>query len=131
MGYPVARRSAVRLPRDRSKRIIPKVSMGCAEVNPGAWLVSNRYTRLMDLMGRPQGCRVEEACVELGVTRAGCRGMIRDLKALVPVETEYDRQGGRGRGRSAVHFIRTSSFVPGVAAGGGIPGGRKSPRRVS
>ena len=71
--------------------------------------MSNRYTRLMDLMGRPQGCRVEEACAELGVTRAGCRGMIRDLKTLMPVDTVYDRHGGRGRGRSAVHFLRRAS----------------------
>src|SRR5581483_5563774 len=121
MGYPVARRSTVRLGRERPKRIIPNIPIAGAEVNPGAWLVSNRYTRLMDLMGRPQGCRVEEAWVELGITRAGCRGMIRDLKALVPVETEYDRHRGRGRGRSAVHFIRTSRLAPGAPADRAAP----------
>ena len=69
--------------------------------------MSTRYIRLLDLMRRPEGCGVEEASRTLGVTPAGCRGMIRDLKQLLPVETVYERHGGRGRGRRAVHFVRT------------------------
>jgi len=68
--------------------------------------LSTRYVRLMELMRRPQGCGVEEASRALGVTRGGCRGMIRDLKLLLPVETVYEQHGGRGRGRRAVHFVR-------------------------
>jgi hypothetical protein len=67
--------------------------------------MSNRYIRLMDLMQRPEGCRVEEACKELRVTPAGCRGMIRDLKRMVPVTTVYLEHRGRGKGRLAVHFV--------------------------
>jgi predicted ArsR family transcriptional regulator len=81
-------------------------------------VVSNRYLRLMDLLRRPQGCRVEEASVELGVTPAGCRGMIRDLRSLVPVETVYGRHGGRGKGRSAVHFVRRGDSLADIAAEG-------------
>jgi hypothetical protein len=72
--------------------------------------VSSRYVRLMELMRRPQGCGVEEASCALGVTRAGCRGMIRDLKLLLPVETVYEPHGGRGRGRRAVHFVRVPDY---------------------
>ncbi len=68
--------------------------------------MSTQYIRLMDLLRRPEGCGVEEAARTLGVTPGGCRGMIRDLKRLLPVQTEYERHGGRGRGRRAVHFIR-------------------------
>ena len=73
--------------------------------------MSNRYLRLIDLMRRPEGCRVEDACRELGVTPSGCRGMIRDLRALVPVETVYLEPRGRGKGRRAVHFMRPESRV--------------------
>jgi|GEM_PF-3525798 len=66
--------------------------------------MSTRYIRLLDLMQRPQGCRVDEACQVLGVTPSGCRGMIRDLKAVAPVRTVYLEHRGRGRGRVAVHF---------------------------
>jgi predicted ArsR family transcriptional regulator len=68
--------------------------------------VSNRYIRLLDLLRRPEGCGVEEASQTLGVTAAGCRGMIRDLRALVPVESVYEAAGGRGKGRRAIHFVR-------------------------
>jgi hypothetical protein len=74
--------------------------------------VSTRYIRLMDLMRRPEGCGVEEASRALGVTPGGCRGMIRDLKRLLPVETVYESHGGRGRGRRAVHYVS----VPNCAA---------------
>ena len=78
--------------------------------------MSNRYVRLLDLMRRPEGCRVEDACRELGLTAAGCRGMIRDLKGLVPVETVYLEPRGRGRGGAAIHFVKartTDSHPPG------------------
>jgi molybdenum-dependent DNA-binding transcriptional regulator ModE len=74
--------------------------------------VSTRYVRLMDLMRRPEGCGVAEASRTLGVTPAGCRGMIRDLKRLLSVETVYEYHGGRGRGRRAVHFVH----IPGCDA---------------
>ncbi len=67
--------------------------------------MSRRYTRLYDLMARPQGCAVAEACTVIGITPAGCRGMIRDLRKLVPVRTVYMPHGGRGKGRTAVHFV--------------------------
>jgi hypothetical protein len=67
--------------------------------------MSTRYVRLMDLMRRPEGCGVAEASRTLGITQGGCRGMIRDLKRLLPVETVYEDHGGRGRGRRAVHFV--------------------------
>jgi hypothetical protein len=70
-------------------------------------LMSNRYIRLLDLMQRPGGCRVDEACAALRVTPAGCRGMIRDLKRLMHVKTVYLEHGGRGKGRRAVHFAHT------------------------
>ncbi|HVO48021.1 MAG TPA: hypothetical protein VMT29_17000 [Steroidobacteraceae bacterium] len=66
--------------------------------------MSRRYVRLLDLMQRPQGCRVEEACQELGITPSGCRGMIRDLRAVASVRTVYLDHRGRGKGRVAVHF---------------------------
>ena len=69
--------------------------------------MSRRYVRLLDLMQRPQGCRVEEACQELGITASGCRGMIRDLRAVAAVRTVYLDHRGRGRGRVAVHFAET------------------------
>lgn len=95
--------------------------MGFCEAKGGEYVVSNRYTWLMELMSRPQGCRIEEACAELGVTRAGCRGMIRDLRAVVRVETVYGRHGGRGRGRSAVHFIRPGSLAREFPSSGEAP----------
>lgn len=67
--------------------------------------MSRRYNTLCDLMRRPQGCSVAEAAKLLGITPAGCRGMIRDLKELLPVETAYCEHGGRGKGRPAVHRI--------------------------
>ena len=70
--------------------------------------MSTQYVRLMDLLRRPEGCRVPEAAATLGITAAGCRGMIRDLKRLLPVETSYGPHGGRGRGRAATHFIRST-----------------------
>ena len=70
--------------------------------------MSHRYLRLIDLMRRPEGCQVQEACQTLGVTPAGCRGMIRDLKALMPVETIYLEPRGRGKGMRAVHFMRSA-----------------------
>lgn len=66
--------------------------------------MSTRYLRLYDLLRRPEGCGVQEASEIIGVTPAGCRGMIRDLRALVPIRTVYLEHGGRGRGRRAVHF---------------------------
>ncbi|MBS0419805.1 MAG: hypothetical protein JSR66_18990 [Proteobacteria bacterium] len=70
--------------------------------------MSSQYIRLMDLLRRPEGCGVPEAAAALGITPAGCRGMIRDLKRLLPIETSYGPHGGRGRGRSATHFIRAA-----------------------
>jgi predicted ArsR family transcriptional regulator len=72
--------------------------------------VSNRYIRLLDLLRRPGGCSVVEASQTLGVTAAGCRGMIRDLRAVVHVESVYEAPGGRGKGRRAIHFVRPSSL---------------------
>jgi hypothetical protein len=68
--------------------------------------MSNRYIRLLDLLRRPEGCSVVEASQTLGVTAAGCRGMIRDLRAVVRVESVYEAPGGRGKGRRAIHFVR-------------------------
>jgi len=68
--------------------------------------MSNRYIRLLDLLRRPEGCGVVEASQTLGVTAAGCRGMIRDLRAVVHVESVYEAPGGRGKGRRAIHFVR-------------------------
>ncbi len=51
---------------------------------------------------------MQEACEVLGVTPAGCRGMIRDLKALMPVETVYLEPRGRGKGMRAVHFMHSA-----------------------
>jgi predicted ArsR family transcriptional regulator len=68
--------------------------------------MSNRYIRLLDLLRRPEGCGVVEASQTLGVTAAGCRGMIRDLRAMVPVESVYEAPRGRGKGRRAIHFVR-------------------------
>ncbi len=73
--------------------------------------VSTRYIRLMDLMRRPEGCGVEEASRTLGVTPGGCRGMIRDLKRLLAVETVYESHGGRGHGRRAIHYVRVPDCV--------------------
>jgi molybdenum-dependent DNA-binding transcriptional regulator ModE len=68
--------------------------------------MSNRYIQLLDLLRRPEGCSVLEASRTLGVTAAGCRGMIRDLRAVVSVESVYETHGGRGKGRRAIHFVR-------------------------
>ncbi|MFL6604516.1 MAG: hypothetical protein ACJ8R9_24710 [Steroidobacteraceae bacterium] len=68
--------------------------------------MSNRYIRLLDLLRRPEGCSVVEASQALGVTAAGCRGMIRDLRAVVTVESVYEAPGGRGKGQRAIHFVR-------------------------
>ena len=68
--------------------------------------MSNRYIRLLDLLRRPEGCSVVEASQTLGVTAAGCRGMIRDLRAVVRVESVYEAPGGRGKGQRAIHFVR-------------------------
>jgi predicted ArsR family transcriptional regulator len=68
--------------------------------------VSNRYIRLLDLLRRPEGCSVLEASQALGVTTSGCRGMIRDLRAVVTVESVYEAPGGRGKGQRATHFVR-------------------------
>jgi hypothetical protein len=76
--------------------------------------MSNRYRQLMNLMSRPQGCPVAEASEHLGITPAGCRGMIRDLKALLPVRTVYLAPLGRGKGQRAVHFIRAEPDAGGA-----------------
>jgi molybdenum-dependent DNA-binding transcriptional regulator ModE len=74
--------------------------------------VSTRYVRLMDLLRRPTGCAVEEACQTLDITPAGARGMIRDLRKLMPVRTVYERHGGRGKGRRAIHFVQPNQLSP-------------------
>jgi hypothetical protein len=71
--------------------------------------MSHRYNQLCDLLRRLQGCSVAEATYELGVTASGCRGMIRDLRALLPVQTTYSPHRGRGRGRIAIHRLRTKT----------------------
>jgi predicted ArsR family transcriptional regulator len=68
--------------------------------------MSRRYNQLCELLRRPQGCSVAEAARELGVTPGGCRGMIRDLKGLLRVETVYLRHRGRGKGQQAIHYVR-------------------------
>jgi molybdenum-dependent DNA-binding transcriptional regulator ModE len=68
--------------------------------------MSRRYNQLCDLLRRPQGCSVAEAARELGVTAGSCRGMIRDLKGLLSLETVYLRHGGRGKGQQAIHYVR-------------------------
>jgi molybdenum-dependent DNA-binding transcriptional regulator ModE len=68
--------------------------------------MSHRYNRLCDLLRRPQGCSVAEAARELGVTPGSCRGMIRDLKALLKVDTVYLQHRGRGKGQQAIHYVR-------------------------
>jgi hypothetical protein len=62
----------------------------------------------MDLMRRPEGCSVREAAITLNITPAGARGMIRDLRRLVSVETIYGTHGGRGKGQRAIHYMRTA-----------------------
>lgn len=89
-----------------AKHSMPRKARAWEQAARSEGALSTRYVRLMELMRRPQGCGVEEASRALGVTRAGCRGMIRDLKLLLPVETVYERHGGRGRGCRAVHFVR-------------------------
>jgi hypothetical protein len=68
--------------------------------------MSRRYNKLCDLLRRPQGCSVAEAARELGVTPGGCRGMIRDLKAVLKVDTVYLTHRGRGKGQQAIHYVR-------------------------
>jgi len=68
--------------------------------------MSHRYNQLCDLLRRPQGCSVAEAVERLGVTPGGCRGMIRDLRAILPVQTSYSAPRGRGRGQIAIHRLR-------------------------
>lgn len=68
--------------------------------------MSYRYNKLCDLLRRPQGCSVAEAARELGVTPGGCRGMIRDLKGLLKVDTVYLKHRGRGKGQQAIHYVR-------------------------
>lgn len=61
----------------------------------------------MDLMRRPEGCSAHEAATTLNVTPGGVRGMIRDLRELLPVETIYEPHGGRGKGQRAIHYVRS------------------------
>ena len=68
--------------------------------------MSKRYRQLMDLMRRPEGCSAREAATALNVTPAGARGMIRDLRQLLSVETIYQAHGGRGKGQPAIHYMR-------------------------
>jgi len=59
--------------------------------------------RLLDLLMRPMGCTVSEAEEELGATAAAVRNMVRELRAVVVVRSEYVHVPGRGI--CARHFV--------------------------
>lgn len=48
--------------------------------------MSLRYRRLLDLLNRDEGVGSEEGARELGVSKATYRGMLRDLRKVVPLK---------------------------------------------
>lgn len=59
--------------------------------------MSRRYNTLLDLMRRPEGCTSEEACAAIRVSPSTFRGMVRDLREVVRVETTATLQDKRRR----------------------------------
>jgi hypothetical protein len=63
--------------------------------------MSRKCVKLWDLLKRPQGCMVEEAVSALEVRPAAVRDMVRELRKVTDVRTDYVRVGAKV---CAVHY---------------------------